>query len=220
MLGKVSFGLAAIACLATKTFAAPTMKRQSTVPSFVIDYAPLVWLDASESYFPGPISSQLLNTQPEVNFTAVSGAPSPLTLSNLNSLNSLGGSNVSLSSTNDFTKYPAWLNGTKPDSSGKVAGDPSAAIIVNDYGNGTVYAFYMYFYNFNEGNIVFGTPAGNHAGDWEHNAILFENGVPQSVWFSQHANGEAFTYSCVEKQGQRVVGYSARGTHANYAIAG
>jgi hypothetical protein len=182
--------------------------------------APVVWLDTQEDYFPGAISSQLQNTQPEVNFQPLTGGPSPLTLDNLSDLNALGGSNVSLSSKDDFTTYPSWLNGTRPDSTGKVAGDPSAAIIVNDYGNGTVYAFYMYFYPFNYGNIVFGSPAGNHVGDWEHNAIQFLNGVPQSVWYSQHADGEAFTYSAVEKQGVRPVSYSARGSHANYAITG
>lgn len=40
--------------------------------------------------------------------------------------------------------------------------------------------------------------------DWEHNAIRFNNGVPQSVWYSQHSNGMAYTYSAVEKQGLRV----------------
>ena len=220
MLTQASFKFAVLACFTTSALAAPTQKRQSSIPSFVLDYAPVVWLDENETFFPGAISSQLVNTKPEVNFTAVSGAPSPLTLDNLADLNADGGSSVALSSIDDFTKYPAWLNGTKPASSGKVSGDPSAAIIVNDYGNGTVYAFYMYFYPFNYGNVVFGSPAGNHVGDWEHNAILFENGEPQSVWFSQHSGGEAFTYACVEKQGQRVVGYSAFGSHANYAISG
>ena len=34
--------------------------------------------------------------------------------------------------------------------------------------------------------------------------IRFKNGVPDLVWFSQHANGEAFKYSILEKQGLRV----------------
>jgi hypothetical protein len=41
--------------------------------------------------------------------------------------------------------------------------------------------------------------------------VRFANGVPQYVWFSQHANGQAFRYSTVMKDGDRPVGYSANG---------
>ena len=50
--------------------------------------------------------------------------------------------------------------------------------------------------------------------------IRFQDGVPQAVWYSQHNNGEAFTYEAVEKMGKRPVMYSARGSHACYATAG
>lgn len=33
----------------------------------------------------------------------------------------------------------------------------------------------------------------------EHNMIRFKDGSPQAIWYSQHSNGEAFTYDCVEK---------------------
>ncbi|KAK5679348.1 hypothetical protein LTS10_008163 [Elasticomyces elasticus] len=41
--------------------------------------------------------------------------------------------------------------------------------------------------------------------------IRFQDGKPQAIWYSQHANGEAFKYSVVE---------NANGSHANYAIKG
>ena len=100
-------------------------------------------MDVKESYFPGPIDSQLTYTHPEVNFTNITNAPSPLTLSNLFDLNADGTNDVYLSSNDDFTKYPSWLNGSKPDSTGKTAGDPSCAIIVAQKPNNTIDVFYM-----------------------------------------------------------------------------
>jgi hypothetical protein len=52
--------------------------------------------------------------------------------------------------------------------------------------------------------------------------IRFSNGVPQAIWYSQHANGQAFKYSSVEKneQGIRPLVYASKGSHANYAIPG
>ncbi|KJK67860.1 Plant protein of unknown function DUF946 [Aspergillus parasiticus SU-1] len=65
---------------------------------------------------------------------------------------------------------------------------------------------------------------GDHIGDWsfdrEHNMIRFSEGVPQAIWYSQHASGQAFTYGATEKKGKRPIAYSGNGTHANYAISG
>lgn len=169
---------------------------------------------------PSDIGAQLVHTRPEVNVTAVQGAPSPLTLDNLDSLNALGGKNVYLTSLDDVSQNPAWSNGVKPDSTGKTNGAISNAVIVNDHGAGNVDAFYMYFYAFNGGPFVIDQIVGNHVGDWEHTMVRFANGVPQAVWYSQHSFGEAFTYNAVEKQGKRPVSYSAKGSHANYAITG
>ena len=179
----------------------------------------MVWLESTEQYNPGDIGTLLVNTKPETNFAAVTSAPNPLTLNNLNDLNSVGGT-VYLTSDVDITTNPPWLYGVKPDSTWKTEGATSCAIIVNDHGSGLVDAFYMYFYPFNLGNTVVGMVIGDHVGDWEHNMIRFQNGIPQAVWFSQHSFGEAFTYDAVQKQGVRPISYSAVGSHANYAIAG
>ncbi|MCJ1368335.1 hypothetical protein MMC16_007477 [Acarospora aff. strigata] len=182
--------------------------------------APLIWLQSQDPYFPSDIGAQLSHTKPEINYTPVNGAPDPLTLDNLDSLNSLGGASIYLSSVDDITKPPAWFKGVAPDASGKTNGAVTSAVVVNDRGAGNVDVFYFYFYAYNQGNTVFGQEFGDHVGDWEHNMIRFKDGFPQTVWYSQHGNGQAFTYACLEKNGQRPVGYSAKGSHATYATNG
>jgi hypothetical protein len=169
---------------------------------------------------PTDIKVFLDNTTPKVNFNEVSGPSKPLTQDNVNQL----GADVYLTSNDDVTKNPNWIKGTKPDSNGKTNDAITAAVIVTDKGNGNVDAFYMYFYAYNYGGEVLGWSAlnfGNHVGDWEHTMVRFANGVPQAMWFSQHANGQAFTWSAVEKTSSgRPIAYSAKGSHANYAMGG
>lgn len=65
---------------------------------------------------------------------------------------------------------------------------------------------------------MLGNQLGDHVGDWEHNLVRFENGVPTAVWYSQHANGEAFAWKTVLKDvaGKRPLVYAANGSHALY----
>lgn len=184
--------------------------------------APVVYMDTDEVYFPSDLQAQISNTHPAINLTPLENPPSPLVLGNLDALNAVGngGKDVYLTSNIDITTSPAWLKGVAPDSAGKTNQATTAAIITTDHGNGLVDAFYMYFYAYNQGNTVLGQELGDHIGDWEHNMVRFQDGVPQTVWYSQHSNGQAFTYDVVEKLGIRPVAYSARGSHANYAITG
>jgi hypothetical protein len=184
----------------------------------------MVYLDTAEAYFPSDISAQLLNTYPAINLTSIPNAPS-LNLYNLEVLNKYGngGTDVYLTSNLDVTTSPAWLTGVVPSQSTyATTGAVSCAIIINDHGSGNVDVFYMYFYAYNLGNTVFWQELGDHIGDWEHNMIRFKDGLPQAVWYSQHGNGQAFTYETVQKfqSGIRPISYSARGSHANYAIPG
>ena len=128
--------------------------------------APLVWLYSKEEYLPSDLAAQLRHTHPCVNRVPLTGYPSPLTLDNLDSLNKLGGTEVYLTSNDDITTNPAWLNGVCPNEEGRTPGAVSACIIVNDKGNGHVDAFYLYFYAYNQGNVIFGKELGDHVGDW------------------------------------------------------
>jgi hypothetical protein len=186
-------------------YAVPLVRRgvPSGVPPFAVQYAPVAYLYSGEKSFPSDIGAQLVNTQPEVNFTVISDAPNPLTLDNLNDLNNYGnnGEYVYLTSKDDVTDNPSWLSGFAPNKRGKTAGATSCAVIVNDHGSGLVDVFYMYFYAFDFGGVYFGFNIGNHVGDWEHTMVRFKDGQPQAIWYSQHSNGEAFTYHAVEKYG-------------------
>lgn len=86
---------------------------------------------------PSDLNTHISHTTPKVNFNGVA-APNPL---DLNSLNQLGG-DVYLTSNDDITTNPDWLKGVRPDGNGKTEGI-TAAVIVNDKGNGNVDAFYM-----------------------------------------------------------------------------
>lgn len=193
------FALSFLALVAT-AFAADLERRApSGVPSYVTQYAPIVYLFSGDPYRPADIGAQLTNTQPDLNFTSITNGPSPLTLNNLNDLNNLGGSSVYLTSKTDVTTNPAYLKGVTPDATGKTNGAVSCAIVVNDHGNGNVDAFYFYFYAFDFGGVYVGLNIGDHVGDWEHNMVRFANGKPTAIWYSQHSNGEAFTYSATQK---------------------
>jgi len=224
-LSKFFTSLVAISSLCLTANAAPVLKKRgipANVPSFVTQYAPLVWLYSSDKYRPSDIGAQLANTIPETNFAPVANVPNPLTLDNLDALNGLGGASVYLSSKIDGSQNTQqWMYGVTPDSNGETDGAVSCAIIVNAHDDGvTTDVFYMYFYAYNLGPPVLDIAFDDHVGDWEHTMVRFTNGQPQSMWFSQHADGEAFTYGCLEKQGTRPIAYSAGGSHANYAITG
>lgn len=157
--------------------------------------APLVYLDQNELYLPSDIGAQLSHTTPTLNFTAIKTAPSPLTLSDLDQLNAIASCTtgnfdacpIYLTSNDNVTANPPWLYGVLPDPvTGEAVGTKSCAIIVTDHGNGVVDAFYMYFYAFNLGLTVLGQVLGDHVGDWEHTMLRFTNGMPTSMWFSQH----------------------------------
>lgn len=201
---------------------APVVLATTDIPTFVLDYAPLVWLHSQDPYRPSSIGQQLVHTTPMVDWKPVQGAPSPLTLDNLDALNELGNASVYLTSSEgaDADPQPPWFTGTAPNEKGETIDTVSSCVILVDKSNGTLDAFYFYFFAYNQGNTVLDMEFGNHVGDWEHNMIRFSDGVPQMIWYSQHSRGQAFTYNAAEKNEKRPIAYSGNGTHAVYSIPG
>lgn len=159
------------------------------------------------------------NVHATVNGTNLENGLGTLALDNLDELNA-SGEDVYLAASDDFTTGPEWIRGIAPDSDAKAGDTISSAIIVHDKGDGTLDAFYFYFFGYNQGNTVLSNELGDHVGDWEHTMVRFQGGEPDTVWLSAHTAGGAFKYSALEKQGDRAVVYSAKGSHANYATSG
>jgi hypothetical protein len=126
--------------------------------------APLVYIYSKERYMPSDISAQLAHTIPKVKSAPLpTNASIPtLTLENLHELNRFGngGVDIYLTSKDDVTENPAWLDGIKPGPDGKIPNAKTCTVIVADKGNGTVDAFYIYFYAFNWGGVVLGDNLG------------------------------------------------------------
>jgi hypothetical protein len=140
-------------------FEAPQIKTDHT------SLATLVFLDKSDNFYPSDLGIHVTNTHPTVNFVTVDAAP--LGLANLDILNDIATQEAYLTSTETLAEIPRYLHGQAPNKktlqTEKAVG---SVIIVVEKGNGTVDAFYMYFYSFNQGPTVYGHDIGNHLGDW------------------------------------------------------
>ncbi|WEW57475.1 hypothetical protein PRK78_002942 [Emydomyces testavorans] len=167
--------------------------------------APLIWTHSQDPYQPSDIAGQVAHTIPQVKYKPVQGAPSPLTLDNLDALNKLGGTDVFLTSKEGIRARPSWFKGVRPNANGKTEGAALNSVTMLATGK-------MPFLFVNEFE-----PEKDRR---EHNMIRFQNGQPQAIWYSQHSSGQAFEWDAVNKRGERPIGFSANGSHAVYATEG
>lgn len=188
---------------------------------------------------PSDILGHVRHTAAFVEFTPIPDIPA-LGLDNLSLLNDFGqsGRNVFLTARENVTTMPDWLYGETPDQYGSLHHSTACAVVLVERTPDDLDAFYFYFYSFNEGGDITqvlppldqilpearpGDHFGNHIGDWEHNMIRFEAKKPTGIYFSAHGSGSVCDWndkSCLSKQGERPVVYSARGSHANYPSTG
>lgn len=198
--------------------------KPGSIPSYIIDHAPVVHLYAEERYLPYSIEDYVTNMYAQDE--SGKNITGQLRIQDLERIDSTT-NEVFLTSLSDFDSDPDWITGVKnvPEiESGKIKHAPATLIVV-DKGGGYVDAFWFYFYSFNLGPFVMGAgPYGNHVGDWEHSLVRFYNGKPQVVWMSAHGGGTAYNFNAMEmhtpSDTKRPVLFSARGTHANYGTVG
>ncbi|KAB5592400.1 putative effector protein [Ceratobasidium theobromae] len=188
-------------------FYAHGLQTSGDLPSCALTYAPVIHLSSREGYWPSDPAVHLQHVIAKKNDGSIDkAAPNPLTLANLNYRGS--NENTWLTSKDDITVEPKaeWLRSTygKPGKGRKSAAP--ATIIVIDKSDiikpGYVDVYYSLFYN------------------WEAILIRFLNGKPQSIHYSQHEDGTAYTYAATDKVGSRPLVFVSRGGHANFPTSG
>lgn len=87
-------------------------RARREIPDYVFDYAPLVHLYSGEQFWPGDIAEHLYHTTPMLNYTPIQAQWDHPTLEDLDGLNQWeGGRHVFLTSDDDPTTRPPWLEG-------------------------------------------------------------------------------------------------------------
>ena len=75
---------------------------------------------------------------------------------------------------------------------------------------GTTVIQYWMFYAFNKGEL------NQHEGDWEMVQVVIPSSGSKWVAYSQHYSGQQGTWDQVEREGDNIKVYVARGSHANF----
>lgn len=165
-------------------------------------YAPILYFVNGEQCYPVNISYALENS-----YLYETGNPSPLSTSP---------TPESLSTYTTDTYYLDNQRGTVDVGDNGIENDYQSKMATLGY---TVYANvdsvnnviqYWFFYAFNGGDL------NRHEGDWEMIQVVLSSGQPSEVMFSQHYAGQKARWSQVDKEGEHVKVYVARGSHANY----
>ncbi|CAH7678547.1 hypothetical protein PPACK8108_LOCUS13070 [Phakopsora pachyrhizi] len=206
------------------------------VPRYVLDHAPLVHLNSNEKFWPSKLEKHLKNCliyydrpiETEDHDDDEGDLFSVLTESN--EINCKGTFLTSLKDVRPSPEKHPWIVSLegKPDPKTLRSDHSPAILILVDKSKitgveGTLDAFWFFFYSFNLGPKVAGFHFGNHIADWEHCMIRFLNGKPQAVHLSSHADGFSYKFDCLEKfkeDSKRPIIYSATGSHAMYPKPG
>ncbi|POW09849.1 hypothetical protein PSTT_06501 [Puccinia striiformis] len=194
------------------------------VPSYVLEYAPVIHLNSKEPFWPAnDKDSSKLDLKPSQDDPC-----SILSLQELNHERCFLTSTISVKSDPLSHPWLVSRNGI-PDDNRKSQASTVILILVDKSSivgkPGTIDAFWFFFYSFNLGPTIANIHFGNHMCifgfdipyslslpkhlmnilDWnrqigeEHCMMRFENGKPQAVHLSAHADGHSYTYECLEK---------------------
>lgn len=171
------------------------------------DYAPIFYFESEETCYPVDASYHIQNSYfYDNNRQLISSNPTETTISTYSS-----------SDLYDFYYLDNTIGSINDDN------------IINDYRSNenslgyTVYyreyydisigatvIQYWMFYAFNKGHL------NQHEGDWEMVEVVIPSNGNKWVAYSQHYSGQRATWGQVEKEGNNIKVYVARGSHANF----
>ena len=166
-------------------------------------YAPILYFENEEKCYPVNVSYALENSYLyEVgNSTPISTSPTAELLANYSTSDNFYLDNQrGTVAIND--------NGIENDYQSKMNGLGYKIYAHVDSLNNVIQ--YWFFYAFNGGDL------NRHEGDWEMIQVVLSGEQPVEVMYSQHNAGQTATLKQVEKDGEHVKVYVAKGSHANY----
>lgn len=180
--------------------------------SFVNEYAPRIYMDKQERYFPSSIEYFSMYSDLTIINGKIWAESIDLPKSPTSTLPYFEGQNVT-------TQQPPVYAIVMP-SPDEV--DPVTAI--NNPLNHTVVVTYFSFYPYNRGKEMFGTVWDNHIADIEHTHVYFRNGIPYRVVASYHSWNTTKEWGdpSIEMVNgtNHFVLYSARGSHGLWFSTG
>ncbi|MBW0464664.1 hypothetical protein O181_004379 [Austropuccinia psidii MF-1] len=201
-----------------------------SVPAYVLEHAPLVYLHPNEPFWPASLQEHLKHTIIHSHRRQPVHPPShdPFSVLAQPHLNHERSYLTATVNVRPGPRQHPWLVSIdgKPDRD-HLSKASAAILILVDKSTllgipGTLDAFWFFFYSFNLGPTVANIRFGNHISDWEHCMIRFENGKPKAVHLSAHSDGAAYTYDSLTKTDdrKRPIIFSAFGSHAMYPKPG
>ena len=167
-----------------------------------VKYAPVLYFEGNEKCYPVDISYSLNNSYLyEVgNPSPISTTPSKELLANFTSDHFYLDNQQGTVAVGD--------NGIEDNYQSEMAQLGYKVYAHVDTASNTIQ--YWFFYAFNGGDL------NRHEGDWEMIQVALSGGQPAQVMYSQHEAGQSARWEQVDKQGDHVKVYVARGSHANY----
>jgi len=171
--------------------------------SLAEQYAPILYFESGEQCYPVDVSYALKNSV--LNQV---GNPTPILFAPVNASLLAGYTSETYYLDNQQGTVAVGDNGIENNYQSEMTQLGYKVYAHVDSATNTIQ--YWFFYAFNGGDL------NRHEGDWEMVQVVLSAGQPTQVMYSQHYAGQSARWEQVDKQGDHVKVYVARGSHANY----